>query len=348
MKPGNTHRHLAGVLAVAALAPACTVSRPAASPPAAARLTGSLASVAARSPRSALAVGFTGGLGGRQRALVARWNGTAWSTLSSRALPRESALGAVALFPGGAWAVGEKDMGGHGRDFFPLIVRVTGTAVRQVPVPGTGDGSSLWDVAATSAADAWAVGTTLGDPLIEHWNGTAWERARLPATVERAAGIVFGVAATSRTNAWAVMGSAGRLPLIVHWNGRRWEGVVAPAIGRGYDLVGVAATSARDVWAVGAGVIVHWNGRRWTWALIPDNLFAVSASSADNAWAVGDGALAWHWNGHTWKQTITPQSGRHGVLQGVAVIPPSGRDAWAVGDTGHQTLMLRWNGTAWQ
>jgi hypothetical protein len=78
-------------------------------------------------------------------------------------------------------------------------------------------------------------------------------------------------------------------------------------------------------------------------------LVAVSASSADNAWAVGwSGAatLAVHWNGHTWKQFMTPQPGQGNSLLGVAVIPKSGR-AWTVGSTDAGTLMLHWNGTAW-
>lgn len=382
MKPGSKRGRLAGIVAVAALAPACTVSPSTATPPAAVRIActtlpvarapvvgtsgprsrldmppvpGALGDVAARSPGSALAVGFAGVLGVRERALVARWNGAVWRTLSDPAIPphsEQSDLAAVAFFPGGAWAVGEYgetyqgDGGGVPRQ---LIVRVTGTTMRRVPGPGPAYGS-LQDVAATSAADAWAGGSTLGGPLLEHWDGTAWTRARLPATVQRRYGFVAGVAATSRTNAWAVIVSDSRQPRIVHWNGRRWTDVVAPAIGMRYDLAGVAAASARDVWAVGAGVILHWNGRMWTCALSRDDVFAVSAPSADNAWAVGGsdtGTLALHWDGHSWKQVMIPQLGSVYSLHGVAVIPRSGR-AWAVGDADTKTLMLRWNGTAWR
>src|SRR6266851_8149505 len=247
MKPSNTHRRLAGIVAVAALAAGCTASPPAAprlacttlpiaSGPAAGTsgqgsgwdlppVRGGLGGVAARSSGSALAVGWTfGATGSHQRTLVALWNGAVWRTLSSRALPRESALGAAALFPGGAWAVGEKDMAENGRVFFPLMVRVTGTTVRQVPVPRTTYGGSLSDVAATSAADAWAVGfeATIGGGggpgLILHWNGTGWTRALSPKT-HRAFSDRFlaGVSASSADNAWAVGGSdTGTLAL--HWN----------------------------------------------------------------------------------------------------------------------------------
>jgi len=190
---------------------------------------GGLDAVAARSSSSAVAVGATVPTPPHSRALVAVWDGAVWTTLSNRTLPPESDLGAVALFPGGAWAVGEKRMSEHGRVFHPLIVRVTGSTVRQVPVPVRSYSSALRGAAATSAADAWAVGSTYNFPLILHWNGRAWTRARLPATVKR--GVFTGVAATSRTNAWAVGYDRSKKggPLIVHWNGTAWTRVWLPA-----------------------------------------------------------------------------------------------------------------------
>jgi hypothetical protein len=66
-------------------------------------------------------------------------------------------------------------------------------------------------VAATSATNAWAVGyysqhTDLGTQmhtrtLIEHWNGTAWTQVPSPSPVDST---LFGVAAASPTNIWAV------------------------------------------------------------------------------------------------------------------------------------------------
>ena len=212
-----------------------------------------------------------------------------------------------------------------------------------------------------SAADAWAVGSIADDiPLVWHWNGTVWKNVRLPAAVVR---VLIGngsVAATSKTNVWMARGP------LVHWNGRQWKvvspNIVSPNIGRRYVLSHVAATSARNVWAIGntefkpRWLMLHWNGRRWACAIIPQmrfvQLFAVSTSSADNAWVVGrsaDAALTLHWNGHTWKQVIAPHPGQSDILTGVGIIPRSDR-AWAVGDTDINqgiTLILHWNGTAW-
>src|SRR6266702_3817350 len=332
MKPGSKRRRLDGILAVAALTAACTGSPPAAPKLACTTLPiasgsaagasgqhsgldlssvpGYLVDVAAWSSKRALDVGWH--VPPHGRALVALWNGAAWRTLSSRALPWAVNLKAVASFPGGAWAVGKYGNAEHKQLGKPLIARVTDTTVRRVPVPGPEYGW-LADVAATSATHAWAVGSASGNasgpPLIVHWNGTAWTRARLPATVREVP--LDGVAATSRTNAWAVTGAK-----IVHWNGRRWDQVVTPHIGS-YGLSDVAATSATNAWATAGSagsdraLILHWNGRRWTCALTPfpsqNAIIHVSASSADNAWAVGsDGTgriLALHWNGHTSKRS---------------------------------------------
>ena len=390
MKPYSKRRRIAGVVAVAAaMTAACTASPPASlhasRPPAQAigctivhissgpaAVTsgqhprpgwlsvpgGDLLDVAAQSSSSAYAVGAVRLDADHAKALAAYWNGAVWRTLSNQALPRDSELDAVAAFPGGAWAVGEygvNDDGDGGGFASHLLVRVTGTTVQRVPVPGPARGA-LVDVAATSASNAWAVGWTPGANQLFHWNGTAWTRSPLPAGM---GGSFSAVAATSATDVWAVTHpQRGKLPPIMHWNGRRWDQLTSPDIGMPYTLSDVAATSANDVWAVGSApvdsykaVILHWNGRNWTCARILRHglsyrtLEAVTASSLDNAWAVGetsaDNTLALHWNGHSWKQVITRPPG---FLHGVAVIPHSG-NAWAVG--GAETLMMYWDGTAW-
>jgi hypothetical protein len=413
MKPYSRRRCVAGIVAVAAVTAACAAQRPAASPqpsrpdpssamtppPVAPRITcatlpivsassGTLGqhgwqelpplqqgvrAVAVQSSSNAWAVGAPLPDVRPEKAIVAHWNGAAWTTFSPAGLPQLSALHAVAEFPGGAWAVGESGLTDHGDGGGSpkhLLVRLTGTTMRRAPIPGPADGA-LEDVAATSAANAWAVGyiggVSGGSSLILHWNGVAWERSPLPATVGLHGNIgdIGAVDATSATNAWAV----GYLPAILHWNGRRWDQVASPDVGMPYALFDVATTSARNVWAVGSpkdsykeALLLHWNGRRWTCVLsrqidppkYPDTyLAAVSASSADNAWAVGGyfdtahRALALHWNGHTWKQVMTPRLGPVASLADAAFIPPSGR-VWAVNDAETATLILAWNGVGWR
>ena len=207
-----------------------------------------------------------------------------------------------------------------------LILHWNGAAWTRVRLPAglAREGGVVTGVAATSAANAWAVTNSPargGLPPIMHWNGRQWGKVASPDI-----GMPYGltaVAATSARDIFAV----------------------------GYDR----ALASRSV-------LLHWNGRIWTCAhtvqvvhsKVPGvTLTSVSASSADSGWAVGSyfgsasRALALHWNGHAWKQVKMPQPSQFNTLRGVAVVPRSGA-AWAVGSAVSRTLMLHWNGTAWQ
>lgn len=132
---------------------------------------------------------------------------------------------------------------------------------------------------------------------------------------------------------------------------------------------GVAATSARNVWAVGlqqGSLIMHWSGsrtERYRWRVsstkLPGFLSAVAATSAGNAWAVGGTdwfspqTLAAHWNGKTWTQVSAPTPTGTAYFQGIAATSAS--NAWAVGVIGDgpaidgsvDPLIEHWNGQAW-
>jgi hypothetical protein len=135
-------------------------------------------------------------------------------------------------------------------------------------------------------------------------------------------------------------------------------------------LNGVAAQSARSVWAVGSTatgkpLAERWNGR--TWKQVPaaspqaateSLLNSVAAAGPSSTWAVGYyntgktiKTLIERWNGRTWVRVPSPNPGGvHGsFLLGVAAAGPS--SAWAVGyfSTGKtiKTLIERWNGRTW-
>ncbi len=240
------------------------------------------------------------------------------------------------------------------------------------PVPGT-----LLGVNGSSAADVWAVGTTPGSTLpagtlTEHWNGVRWRvvPSLSPGTGKGRDNVLYGVAAVSRADVWAV-GSYSSGPdaltattfgLIEHWNGTRWSRVPCPCSHSENgvpSLAGIAAVSRSDIWAVGSGVgrplIVHWNGKKWVRQFLAgngeDELTAVSATSARNAWAVGidianDRSLTAHWNGKKWSYVRNPNPGHFNVLRGVTAI--SRTEAWAVGqNTVKNVKIVRWNGSMW-
>lgn len=136
-------------------------------------------------------------------------------------------------------------------------------------------------------------------------------------------------------------------------------------------LRGVAATSARNAWAVGCTtyncydktgrpLILHWNGRAWQRqdpAALAHvvGLYGVAATSAGDVWAVGQTprkTVILHWNGRAWTRVPSPDPfAVSDVLQGVTAL--SARSAWAVGwgvptGGGFRELIMHWNGTAWK
>jgi hypothetical protein len=96
-------------------------------------------------------------------------------------------------------------------------------------------------------------------------------------------------------------------PAIEHWDGTSWSIVTSPnpnpVATKDTTLYGIAAISASDIWAVGAGnfsttsgtatLIEHWDGTNWTISSSPDPgnasnaLFAVAALSDGTVVAVG-------------------------------------------------------------
>jgi hypothetical protein len=237
----------------------------------------------------------------------------------------------------------------------------------------------LLAVAATSPANAWAVGTVdYEHTLILHWNGSVWRRQPSPNPKGGKADELEDVAATSPTDAWAV-GShqvsdpaygGGPQRIIEHWNGKAWKAVPSPAFGSAFSrLSGVTAFSVSDAWAVGytepAGcertLIEHWNGTAWTvWPTrVSGGLGAITATSPTDVWAVGTRCfngtpsfrtLIMHWNGTAWKAQTNPNP-HEAELDGVAAASPT--NAWAVGSyktpkSSAQTLVEHWNGKSWK
>lgn len=189
------------------------------------------------------------------------------------------------------------------------------------------------------------------------------------------------VAAISPSDAWAVGStdpsiSSIEATLAENWDGSKWSMVSTPNVGSfGNELLGVAAVSANDVWAVGSYVnsnqieqtlIEQWNGTSWNVVNSPNvgtsynSLNGVSANSANDVWAVGysqastDGAfstLVEHWDGTQWSVVSSPNPGASGNYF-YSVKAVSSTDVLAVGQTTNnsgpdQPLVEQWNGNAW-
>jgi hypothetical protein len=318
-------------------------------------------------------------------AAFAAGDGTGWSIVPSPNGSRSGDNALVQVSAGSAasaWAVGYD---GYNGNFRTLIERWNGARWAVVPSPSIGPMDNvLSGVATVSATSAWAVGYTSVSvapriyhrAMIEHWNGRIWRVVPVPQAGTGDSDL-WGVTALSATNAWAVgnqeVGLFQFRPLVEHWNGTTWQLVRVPSpslTGTGASLFGVAATSPRDIWAVGnyavgsrfQPLIEHFNGTRW--ALIPApvagsaELNRISLLTPSNGWAVGlrgastpthTQALIEHWNGHRWTAARTPAVPGSSLADVLAVSPHL---VWAVGNAAAshgytRTLIERWNGRAW-
>jgi hypothetical protein len=333
-------------------------------------IPGVFAAVADTSASDVWAVGHTAV--GDGQTLVAHWNGAAWASVPSPSPGSFASLAGVAATAAtDAWAVGWASLTPQSSpNLHALILHWDGVRWTQVAVPALGSDSELRAVAATSAGNAWAVGSAGSHALILHWDGSTWTQMLGPG------GELGGVAASSGSNAWAVGSTKGRT-LTLHWNGRAWTRVPSPSPrpeGLTDFLNSVAIGPGNAAWAVGTiscgcgpgpSLIERWNGRSWRVARSPTagggpDLAGVVSVSARDAWAVGrtgsgDGpekTAILHWNGLAWKHVTAPSPDPSASLAALALVSPG--DIWAVGSgsdrkrTRFTTVLLHWNGTVWR
>ncbi len=218
-------------------------------------------------------------------------------------------FGAASISANDVWAVGDSSTSGVEQTLTLHWNGHTWRAVKSANVPS--EQNELLAVAAVSTTDVWAVGdshTTSGafQTLTLHWDGTTWSIVPSPSP-DGAFNDLFGVAAVSTTDVWAV-GDSGSGTLIEQWNGSSWNVVSSPSPSTLANLLfAVAIVSATDIWAVGESqnatsgiaqtLIEQWNGSSWSVVSSPnpgsgstpgDSLRGAAADpSSGQAWAVG-------------------------------------------------------------
>jgi hypothetical protein len=220
---------------------------------------------------------------------------------------------------------------------------------------------NLTTVAAVAPNDVWAAGQTVADgglrSLIEHWNGTAWTKATLPASNTYQA--INGLAAMAANDVWSVgygstdAGNRPYRPLVMHWNGTAWsvQPYLAPAGASSSALVSVTGDGAGGLLAVGYAVyagqkrtlVERWDGTAWS--VVPSPSPGAEASAfldvvmdgPTSASAVGyrsDGfgyhTLVEHWDGAAWTvEAGADPADVDNVLTSVTAAPAGG--PWTVG-----------------
>jgi hypothetical protein len=255
--------------------------------------------------------------------VIEHWNGSNWRVVSSGTLPGAQFNGITAISSNDVYAVGG-DAGNNA-----LVEHWNGTNWSRVSSSAFNNVGSLSAVSADASSDVWAVGCCgpLGTgQAILHWNGTSWS---LVGSHPR-----FGplaITALSPSNVW-VAGTVedsdndSQIAAVEHWDGTSWSIVPSPNPNPGLDknshLLGIAAISASDIWAVGdigapfghiATLTEHWDGTSWSVITSPNpgttanRLYGVTALSDGTVAAVG------HQEGATTDQPL--------ILQNAASVP---------------------------
>jgi hypothetical protein len=247
--------------------------------------------------------------------------------------------------------------------------------------------ASLHAIAAVSSDEIWAVGSPFfpgTSPAILRWNGLDWSTVSTPSGY---GGSLEAITVISANDVWAVGSYRDQLnnftrTLTLHWDGDQWEYVPSPNVEQCQScvnrLLGVAAVSGNNVWAVGQVVkqgivpsyihalLQHWNGTQWSVVPYPPidlpahELHSVAAIADDDIWAVGyrrlenntvHSTLTLHWNGTQWQQVPSPNASNSTINHLYDVVAPSTNDVWAVGQSvpnhAMAPLVEHWDGIQW-
>lgn len=215
--------------------------------------TNRLSDIRCTSPASCWAVGESSH-SGTQLNQILRWNGRRWSQTAApdpggkRSGDFSALSGVSCTSPLGCWAVGDYGSSGQAGKTLNQVLRWNGRGwtLASSPHPGgtrSGADSTLSDVACTSPADCWAVGSYVasartGAVLNQalHWNGSTWSLVRTPNPAGTASGdsdSLYGIGCASFRKCWAVglTAQAGEywLSQLLRWNGTRWAVAVVPS-----------------------------------------------------------------------------------------------------------------------
>jgi hypothetical protein len=245
--------------------------------------TSTLFGVAAIGRNDAWAVGSTV-TAGFSSALIDHWDGLSWSVVPGAFVSGDEATlyDIAALSSRDVWAAGYL---GSGPAQKPILEHWDGLAWNLVVPPAVGDQSAFVGIDAAAADDVWAVGWSVtagvNAPLAEHWDGSAWSIVDVPGP----AGASF-LDVTAGRDVWAVgqveNGPTGPVKTLAeHWDGHAWTRAATPDPADDLNvLLGVRATSAHDVWAVGYAsngptglaepLIEHFDGG--IWSVVPAGL----------------------------------------------------------------------------
>lgn len=254
--------------------------------------------VLAFSPSNAWAVG-TGWTEGvyRYTPLVLHYDGQAWKAVSTARVDAYSGSFIYAIdgtSPFDIWIVGDVDRASH---WAGLIEHWDGLLWRVVPGPEI---SRYATVTAISRTNSWAAGgqrTRWADDVFRpaHWDGRGLKLIKDASGTWQVSAL--GSSASGPRNVWIVGSVWGEpwTPFAERFDGKHFRRIPVPFRhwkanynrNKDSDLLGVAAISPRNVWAVGTFGIEHYDGRSWQLISHDSSYSAIDALSPADIWAVG-------------------------------------------------------------
>jgi hypothetical protein len=203
-------------------------------------VTGVLDGIVATDTNDVWAVGYTGDpAASLEHALILHWDGQLWAVVDAgRAvgLGRSALLDVEALAPDDVWAVGY--LHNH-----PLIVHYDGSEWSRSETEIDGATNAVQPITPT---DAWAAGAP-----IQHFDGQTWTQA----SAVRSEGELFGIAAVSPSDVWAVgsiaLSQGDTKSVVLRFDGQEWVAVEGPAVAGSDALTAIDALPDGTVLAVG-------------------------------------------------------------------------------------------------
>jgi hypothetical protein len=181
----------------------------------------------------------------------------------------------------------------------------------------------VWVVGYQGNADA-----RLERPLMLHWDGQLWAPIELGRrTVGSGSAALLDIDAVGPDEVWAV-GYLHNRPLVIRYDGRGWSRSPADVVG---VTNAIEAATAADVWAAGAPIL-RYDGTAWSQAANVRGggvLLGIAAVSPTDVWAVGyrpggEGstrAIVSRFDGRSWRVVTGPAVPGSDVLTGVDALP---------------------------
>jgi hypothetical protein len=294
------------------------------------------------------------------------WNGSAWTPVKGAPVPNatDATISAIKVLPAGVWAVGLWNSNYlQGGSFIEHSVDGATFTLQRMPAY-----VDLNAIDGSSATNLWAAGSDSKNfqPVIAHWDGTAWKKSY---TLAVSGGQFLSIAYLASNDIWAIgstyTGNPGTAhPLAVHWDGAAWKRVSFPGGGPNSVETSVAGTSATNVWTAGwisqdletciacHGLVDTLTGGRWQVANPPTAPIhrELNGTGPANVWAVGSRLsvnyrdshnLLDHWNGSSWTSFGGPNAGTWDQLDAITAVPGEANSFWAVGMTAAGSAILR-------